>query len=248
MKPILSMILALALSPAFGADPIVVESGPTRQAVIELYTSEGCSSCPPAERWLKELADMPTDEVNALALAFHVDYWDYIGWKDEFASPAFTKRQNELAERNQQGTVYTPEFFIDGRETRGVYRILQSIRDANATPAPVKLRMQVLQVDQTLQIELRNQFEPGMPYSARFIVFENNLGNMIKRGENSGKFLEHQRVVRYFSEPIQLQPENRHDIRIPSTWKSDNLGVAVVVTRQTDAVAVQSLFTLLSPP
>jgi hypothetical protein len=247
MKPLLALILTLWLPAALGNNPIIVESGPNQKAVVELYTSEGCSSCPPAERWLKELADMPLEDADVMPLAFHVDYWDYIGWKDEFASPAFTQRQHELAAKNDQASVYTPEFFVDGEEKRGVFRILQSVRKANATPAPVKLRMQITQDRDHLRIALQNQFKADTRFSIRFVVFENDLANMIKRGENRGKFLQHQRVVRYLSEAQPLHSENHHAIDIAPAWNRDGLGVGVLVTRQADHRPVQSLFALLKP-
>lgn len=82
--------------------------------LVELYTSEGCSSCPPADRWLRNLP--ARDDV--VALAFHVDYWDYLGWRDRFADSRFTDRQRAMAARAGSGTVYTPEVALDGREWR----------------------------------------------------------------------------------------------------------------------------------
>jgi len=94
-------ILASLLSlPAFAADPIVVNSGERQTAVLELYTSEGCSSCPPADRWLSTLVGTAQPELDVLALAFHVDYWNYLGWKDRFSSADYTKRQRELGANN----------------------------------------------------------------------------------------------------------------------------------------------------
>src|SRR5215208_4087318 len=89
------------------------ESPATLTPVIELYTSEGCSSCPPADRWLSTLK---TGDGNARAVvqAFHVGYWDYIGWIDRFASPAFTERQRQIARRNGQSGIYTPQVVRNG--------------------------------------------------------------------------------------------------------------------------------------
>ena len=247
MKTILTLTLALLAASAWADDIITIESGPMRQAVVELYTSEGCASCPPAERWLKELADMPATEVDVMPLAFHVDYWDYIGWKDEFAQPQFTRRQHELMATSERDTVYTPAFFVDGVETRGVFRILQAIREANSSPSPITLRMQLRQTDDRLVIDLQNDPAAGSAYDARFVVFENELANMIKRGENRGKHLRHQRVVRYFSQAQRLQQDNRHEIRLDPAWNRQQLGVGVMVTRHDDGRPVQSLYTLLQP-
>ena len=114
--------------PAHAAEPIVIESGATQTAVVELYTSEGCNSCPPADRWLSRLAQTPQAEDEVLALAFHVDYWDYLGWKDRFSSSEYTSRQRQLGANNLQRTIYTPEFFVNGMEARGSGTVLDKIR------------------------------------------------------------------------------------------------------------------------
>ena len=109
IKISLSMIACLGLlgaAPAVRAVPkqCVVSSGPTVTPVIELYTSEGCSSCPPADKWASSLKDS-----GAVVQAFHVNYWDYIGWKDRFASAAYTNRQRDIAARNDLRNIYTPQ-------------------------------------------------------------------------------------------------------------------------------------------
>ena len=113
------LLTALFSLPAYAGDPIVISSGDKQTAVVELYTSEGCSSCPSADRWLSRLIELPEDEGDVLALAFHVDYWDYLGWKDRFSSAAYTSRQRQLGANNLQRTIYTPEFFVNGMEARG---------------------------------------------------------------------------------------------------------------------------------
>ncbi|WP_281983036.1 DUF1223 domain-containing protein [Thalassorhabdomicrobium marinisediminis] len=104
MRQFLASLLTLA---AF-ATPVVAE-GPV---VVELYTSQGCSSCPPADEMLLELADRP----DVLALALHVDYWDYIGWADAFADPAFTRRQQAYAKVAGSRSIYTPQMVIGGQD------------------------------------------------------------------------------------------------------------------------------------
>ena len=118
MKKLIILGCLLAV-PAFAAETLTVVSGQQQTAVVELYTSEGCSSCPPADQWLEALIQIPRDELDVLALAFHVDYWDYLGWKDRFGSPRHTSRQRQLGANNNQRSIYTPEFFVDGIEARG---------------------------------------------------------------------------------------------------------------------------------
>src|SRR6184192_562919 len=100
------------------ADPVTFESGAKKVQVLELYTSEGCSSCPPAEASLSRLLNDSRLWRDFVPVAFHVDYWDRLGWKDPFASVEWTKRQQTYAENWKSETVYTPAFVLNGREWR----------------------------------------------------------------------------------------------------------------------------------
>ena len=101
------------------ADTLTLNSGTQQVTLLELYTSQGCSSCPPAERWLNEYVDHKDLWAKIVPIAFHVDYWDYIGWKDIFATKANSERQREYARIGKSRTVYTPGLFNNGREWRG---------------------------------------------------------------------------------------------------------------------------------
>lgn len=240
------LLLASLLSlPAFAAGPISVSSGERQTAVLELYTSEGCSSCPPADRWLAKLVTTPQPDLDVLALSFHVDYWNYLGWKDRFSSAAYTRRQRELGANNQQRTIYTPEFFVNGRETRGTAKILEHIQQANRQPAQLALNMTVSRDRNELVVDLHSpaQRETVGQVQHRYLVYENNLSSDVSRGENSGKVLHHQQVVRYLSQPSGLRVENRHRIAIDPDWNGDNIGVAVLVTSPGDLHYLQALHT-----
>ena len=112
------LLASLICLPAWAGEPIVVNSGDTRTAVVELYTSEGCSSCPPADRWLSKLVEIPKDELDVLALSFHVDYWDYLGWRDRFADPRYSARQRRYAQQRAVRIVYTPAIIVNGQGWR----------------------------------------------------------------------------------------------------------------------------------
>ena len=114
---VFSLLISTYAAGCLGAS-LSIESPPTQVDLIELYTSEGCSSCPPADRWVSSLQDEPGLWRDFIPLAFHVDYWDYIGWVDRFASPAFTARQYRYAAQQSMRTVYTPGFFNNGKEWR----------------------------------------------------------------------------------------------------------------------------------
>ena len=231
--------------PVFAGDPIVVSSGVKQTAVVELYTSEGCSSCPSADRWLSRLIEVPKEELDVLALAFHVDYWDYLGWKDRFSSAAYTSRQRQLGANNRQNTIYTPEFFVNGMEARGSNNILQKIRQANQQQSALDLKLIVSRDQTSLVLELLVPDDHGAGDSIhhRFLVYENNLSTAVKRGENSGETLNHEQVVRYMSKAQKLHQQNRYRIDIDPDWAPENIGVAVLVTTPGNDQYLQALHT-----
>ena len=232
MKRLLLIGFLLASIPVYAAEKITVMSNGQQTAVLELYTSEGCSSCPSADRWLAALVEVPEDELDVLALAFHVDYWDYLGWKDRFGSPKYTSRQRYLGRINSQRTIYTPEFFVDGVEARGTRNVLDKIRTANNQKAEIQLKLSISKSSDSLQIELISVTPDAVeqPLLHRYFVYENELMSDVTRGENSGDRLFHQQVVRYMSPELDLENSNRHKISINPDWRLDNIGVAALVT------------------
>ncbi|MCP4188807.1 MAG: DUF1223 domain-containing protein [Gammaproteobacteria bacterium] len=231
------------------SDSLTVESSRQKTAVVELYTSEGCSSCPPADQWLEALLETSTDEFDILALAFHVDYWDYIGWKDRFASSKFTTRQHQLGAINKQSTIYTPEFFVDGRETRGTVNVLEHIGATNATESTLELQLTVTKNGNSLTLELEpsNTLFNGKILHHRYFVFENNLVSQVTRGENSGETLHHQQVVRYMSRAHKLNTSNNYQINIDPAWQLENIGVAALVTTPGNESYLQAVHTPIFP-
>jgi len=227
----------------FAAQPIVVSSGERQVAVVELYTSEGCSSCPPADRWLSKLVTTPRSDLDLLALSFHVDYWDYLGWKDRFSSADYTRRQRMLGANNQQRTIYTPEFFVNGMEARGTNNILEKIQTANRKTAPLGLQLTISRDASELVVALHSPAERDTigQIHHRYLVYETDLSTDVKRGENSGKVLHHQQVVRYMSPAHSLQIDNQHRIVIDPAWRAENIGVAVLVTSPGDLHYLQAL-------
>ena len=242
------LLAGLLALPAYAAEPIVVSSGATQTAVVELYTSEGCNSCPPADRWLSRLVETPQADADVLALGFHVDYWNYLGWKDRFSSADYTSRQRQLGANNRQRTIYTPEFFVNGMEARGSSKVLDKIREANATPAPIRLRLAVSRDQTGLIFDLQAPGEEQISGAAhlRYLVYENNLSTEVERGENAGKTLHHQRVVRHMSRARRLRQENSYRIDIDPAWNPENVGVAVVVTTPGSGEYLQALHTGVS--
>ncbi|QFT63424.1 thioredoxin family protein [Roseivivax sp. THAF30] len=159
--------------------------------VIELYTSQGCSSCPPADALLNKLA---LDE-NVIALALHVDYWDYIGWKDSFANPAFTARQKGYAEAAGRRSIYTPQMIIDG--THDV--VGNRAKDVTAIVAreagietPVSIRL--ARNGDALSIALSSDAPVG-PVDIHVVRYRAGDTVSVERGENAGRDLDYSHIV-----------------------------------------------------
>lgn len=227
LTTLLSLLLMCGIF-TVNAQTLVINSAPFQTPVLELYTSEGCNSCPPADRWLGEISRLPTEDLQVLALAYHVDYWDYLGWKDPFASPQYTSRQRQFAKSNGQRSIYTPEFILNGRETRGSHNILNKIREANRKLAPVQLKLSIQKLPHIIDVQL-HQLNTLDDLNVEFVVFENNLSSHVNAGENAGSQLQHQQVVRYLSPPLALSKQLHHQIKIKPEWQDNNLGVAVIV-------------------
>jgi hypothetical protein len=162
---------------------------------VELYTSEGCSSCPPADRWLSALKSV--DE--RILLAFHVDYWDDLGWPDRFADGRHSQRQREIAARARSRTVYTPEIAVEGREYRG-WR--QRLPEPAAVAGPTLSAR--IRVDAGVEVELLPT--AGFPSDARahLAITEDALYTEVRAGENRGKRLRHDHVVRAYARSVPL--------------------------------------------
>lgn len=165
-------------------------SGPTITPVIELYTSEGCSSCPPADKWASSLKDK-----GLVVQAFHVGYWDYIGWVDRFAAPAYTARQREIAARNNLRSIYTPQVVLNGKDWSR-----WGGQPGAQEPARAHITLQQLGAD---QFEASVMPVAGLQavtrWSAYWTITEHGHNSKVQAGENAGEFLKHDFVVRQYT-------------------------------------------------
>ena len=161
-------------------------SGAKTPRIIELYTSEGCSSCPPADHWLSGLKGR--DDV--VALAFHVDYWDRLGWKDRFASPAFSQRQEDIRAQVGARFVYTPQVVIDGRSTQDWGG---DLRHGSAL-SPVDVRIE--RRGDHIVAQVRPAAGSPTKLAAYWALTENDQVSQVRAGENRGATLRHDFVVR----------------------------------------------------
>ena len=186
----LAVVASVSTTAAFAAGPAActARSGSTVTPVVELYTSEGCNSCPPADRWLSRIAP----DADAVALAFHVDYWDRLGWKDRFASAAHTARQSQAS--NGARFSYTPQVVVDGADRK----------DWSGVRLPLKAsavsQVQVTLVREGERFNARVEPAAGGParLAAYWAVTESNHVTSVKAGENEGVTLKHDFVVREY--------------------------------------------------
>lgn len=237
------LLAALVASTAAQAQPALpaarcqAVSAAAPPTVLELYTSEGCSSCPPADRWLSSLRG----RADVLALAFHVSYWDRLGWPDRFALPEATARQRELAQRAGSRQVYTPQVVANGRDWRDWHR--EPIpRPEVASGTAVKLRLQ--QEGPVLQV----QVDPwpgraGARLSGYWALLEDSHESQVKAGENAGATLRHHHVVRMI-QPVPAWPASAGHagrIEVPAGDPRHPRRVVFVVTDETTSRPVQAL-------
>jgi hypothetical protein len=176
----------------YGLENCSAKSAATLTPVIELYTSEGCSSCPPADAWLSTFK-AAHKEGKVVAQAFHVNYWDYIGWKDRFAAPAYTQRQRELSARTNLNSIYTPQIAKNGLTVR-------NYGDASAMLAspPAALASITLKQLEANRFEARVEAMLGTAWSAYFTVTEHGHVSKVTSGENKGETLTNDFVVRQY--------------------------------------------------
>ena len=163
----------------------------TQTSMIELYTSEGCSSCPPAESRLNSYVNDAQLWHSVIPLAFHVDYWDYIGWRDRFAFPLHGKRQSRYAKLNRERTVYTPAFVVNGKNWRP--GVIFSASPKTNTEAVGRLSLQIN--GKTLQANFSPVKNINSPLILNVAVLGMDLKSDIKRGENRGRIAQHHFVV-----------------------------------------------------
>ncbi len=205
--------------------------------IVELFTSEGCSSCPPADKVLSRLnGEQPVADVEIIPLALHVDYWNYLGWKDEFSDSAYSRRQSGYADHFKQDSNYTPQMVVDGR-TQFVGSNYNNAVNAVKEAAKTKRGAVEMTVENDkLNIEISDLPKHDTSY-VWLVVTEDNLETNVKRGENSGRKLSHDGVVRQMKllgnvEAGKNEFQTTADLILQKEWKKDNLNIIVFVQGQ----------------
>lgn len=192
--------------------------------VVELFTSQGCSSCPPADALLQEIAVRP----DVIALALHVDYWDYIGWKDTFGSPEFTSRQKGYAHALQARTIYTPQFMIAGQATIGGAHpdeIEAQIAEHAGRAEGVRLEV-VLGDDGKIRISANPLARLGGPVRIELVRYLPSATVNIAHGENKGRRIEYANVVTSWQTLGTWS--GRGDLKVEAPYSGDERGVVIL--------------------
>ena len=246
-------------SAAFAANcgsPVTANSGPVSVSIVELYTSEGCDSCPPADKWFSTL-DHRKD--GAVPLAFHVDYWDYIGWKDRFAKSIFTQRQRDTVTRQGGRTTYTPQVMLDGRDM-GLWsyqsRFHSRVREIASRTARASISIdakfagQVVEADVVATVSLPIDRADAAVFIA---VTEDKLVSRVTAGENKGAVLKHDHVVRELIGPLAVDARDRAEgkfllrrvVSLAPDWKVGDLSLVAFVQNARTGEVLQALSTPL---
>jgi hypothetical protein len=221
---------ALMLGIAFSrAEPVVFQTAVTRVGLLELFTSEGCSSCPPAEKWLSALKDSPNLWNEFVPVAFHVDYWDYLGWKDPWASSQFTARQHAYVSSWRADSVYTPGFVLNGNEWRDWSN--------SKGPSPSKAKAGVLKVSSQDLTHWNVTFTPAIPstgeYEVHAALLANSLTSDVKAGENRGRHLNHDFVATNLtSNPLKANADKLEGQFTITQGQASRRALAVWLTRK----------------
>ncbi len=226
-------------------------SGPRTTALVELYTSEGCDSCPAADHWLSSLFGRGFRPDQVVPLALHVDYWDYIGWKDPFAKGEFSVRQRKLAQMKRPVIVYTPQVLLQGQDFRrwSGGEFSEQVMRINSRPARARITLAIRAVaPDAIHAELSAMLtDPAEKKNAAVYLaaYENKLASDVAAGENRGRRLEHDFVVREWIGPIGFgegpKIEEKRALPLLPGTNAKNLGVAAFVQNRATSEVLQAL-------
>lgn len=229
---IVVLLSAISASHAVAAEPV---------AVVELFTSEGCSSCPPAERVLGDVvASAAKNHQRVFTLAFHVDYWDRLGWKDQFSTAAASQRQYDYAGALRVSNVYTPQMIVNGTaQFVGSDRAAAKQAIAAALQQPAAAEVHVAAAVGTDQQWRVSGNVSGASASSRITVavVEQKLSTHIKAGENSGRTVAEPSVVRWFT-TVAMPADGTFDVHVPTQTLVDSANTSVVAFVQNERGAV----------
>jgi len=225
---LLTLSIFCFLVTSVNANNLQVESGERQNLLLELYTSQGCSSCPPADQWLSKLKGDQRLWQNIFPVAFHVDYWNYIGWRDPFSKDVYSNRQRSYAGHGNVSSVYTPGFIINGKEWRSWFRQrdINTVMDGlRSNPGKLSLSLQ----NDTLQADFIPKDRSVKHPILNVAWLKMNISTDVLRGENSGKTLRHDFVCHEWQQ-FEASPTTTD-----YHWQQQ---ISTAISQQTDALVV----------
>jgi hypothetical protein len=238
LKNILTILATgmIFISVSVFAKTIKLESTPRQTTLLELFTSEGCNSCPPADQWMSTLKHDPRLWKEIIPVAFHVDYWDYIGWKDPFATADHSYRQRRYQQQGGISTVYTPGFVSNGQEWRRWFG-LKKIERSDKMPGKLSATI----VDGVAHVVFDARQVTDRPLKLNIAVLGFDLEKKVTDGENAGRTLQHDFVVIGQASQISRTGQWNLPLPDPQAYKSTTKGVAFWVSEDDKQQPVQSV-------
>ena len=247
MRVVTLTLLALMVLPCLAGDArVITASSPEhRVALLELYTSEGCSSCPPADLFLSALKSSSLTDQQLIPIAFHVTYWDYLGWQDRYADRIHDQRQRTQVKLDSSRTVYTPQFMLNGSDYRRLHRLADDIQRINAQAAPYQLDLNVTLNADTLstRLESKRLTDSGDKAVVYLVLYEHDLSSDITAGENEDKELYHDYVVRELQGPFLIE-NDRQAFKIEfarNAYRLENSGIVAFIQKSGTSEVLQAV-------
>ena len=231
-------VTAESEKPAKMETETVMPKGNATPVLVELFTSEGCSSCPSADRVLAKLQkEQPVANAEVITLAFHVDYWNYLGWKDEFSSKSYSERQGGYSGRFDLDSIYTPQMVIDGASQFVGSNWNNAVNEIKKATSHEKTSVDISFAEAAKNTNVKVKISDLPAHDESYIwlaTTEDNLTTNVKRGENGGKTLPHTGVVRDMKlignfVPNEKNFETEAAVNIKSDWKKKDLKFVVFV-------------------
>jgi hypothetical protein len=206
--------MGIAYNPSNNADSVLKDP----PVLIELFTSQGCSSCPPADRLLKKFVEEAKDgDLPIVALSYHVDYWNRLGWKDPYSNAEFSQRQRNYATKFPDNRVYTPEIVVNGSSAHVGSREMEIRKAIGAAKKRTKNITFLIEINNQKSDKLNLYFKSTVDladYLLQIVLVEAEVGNVVPKGENRGRSLHHVQVVRDFI--TLVSPASEEIIEIPT--------------------------------
>ena len=241
------MVAAFTFMSSAGAAPLLLESGERPATVLELYTSQGCSSCPPAERWLSSFVDEPSLWRDIIPINFHVDYWDYLGWKDPFARAEFSKRQRSYQQLGRARNVATPGFVVNGKGWNGWFRQ----KAVPHQPGLAKVNLKAVIDSHKVNVTFDAAGKQRVRVHVAILGFGIHIP--VKHGENRGLELAHDFVVIGYDNMLLKDVNGKFsaDLRLPTILatlsnvetraNAKRQSIVVWVSEQYDVAPIQAV-------